>query len=247
MDTSAVAVPSRFERITLAAGVASPVLYFASVAAGALTYPGFSVVRQFASELGAVGAPHPLVLNVGVVLSGVATLLACAGFWIALGRVAAPVAWRRWASVATGFQGTALVVAGLFPMPDWRHIVGSSLALPALIAPALLALALGRCGRAKTLRRYLAVTNVLMILGYVAFVSARGSGVLGLLQLLYTLLAIPWVGVAAYALLRLRRPGPSDAGRVRSEFMPADPVALNPPSETAQTSSRTSWLQLGAA
>jgi hypothetical membrane protein len=75
MDIPAAA-PSRFEKTALASGVAAPVLYFASVAAGAMMYPGFSVIRQFASDLGAQDAPHPLILNVGVVLSGVAVGLA---------------------------------------------------------------------------------------------------------------------------------------------------------------------------
>lgn len=221
MNTSAAVVPSRLERIALIAGVFSPVLYFASVAAGALTYPGFSIVRQYASELGAAGAAHPLVLNVGVVLSGAATLVGCVGFWIALGRLEASGIWRRWASVATALQGAALIVAGLFPLPDLRHIIGSSLSLPALFAPALLALALRRRSDISKLRRYLVVTNVMMVLALYAFISARGSHVLGLLQLIYTLLALPWVAVAAYALLRLRS-GQAPGAGAQPEVPPAD-------------------------
>jgi hypothetical membrane protein len=62
------------ETISLRLGVAIPFLYFGSVALGAPFYPGFSFVRQFASELGADEAPHPRILNTGLMLLGVVSL-----------------------------------------------------------------------------------------------------------------------------------------------------------------------------
>src|SRR5262245_30582450 len=61
----------RAEWWALGAGVAVPVIYFGSVAAAALAYPEFSFAQQFASELGAEGAPHPWILNSGIILVGV--------------------------------------------------------------------------------------------------------------------------------------------------------------------------------
>jgi hypothetical membrane protein len=227
MDIPAAA-PSRFEKTALASGVAAPVLYFASVAAGAMMYPGFRVIRQFASDLGAQDAPHPLILNVGVVLSGVASLLGCVGLWLVLGRLHSRGIWRRWACATAGAQGMALVVAGLFPLPNWWHYVGSSLAFPAVLAPALVALALRQAARARRLRAYLVVNNVLMVLAYFAFVFGRGSNVLGLLQLLYTLLAIPWIAVAAVALLRLPNQGGAGMDPAQTDLPPRDRLASSP-------------------
>ena len=246
MDTSsaaaAAAVPSRFEKVALVTGAAAPLLYFASLAAAVMTYPGFSVIRQYASELGAKGAPHPLVLNVGVVLSGAATILGCAGLWLVLGRVNSPGVWRRWACATAAAQGAALVVAGLFPLPNWWHYVGSSLAFPAILAPVLLALALRPYRAAKGLRAYLVVNNALMVLAYFVLVCGRGSNVLGLLQLLYTLLAIPWIAVASVALLRLPNEGGSDMGEAQADAPPGDGLAS--PQSRGDTSCRISKLQV---
>jgi hypothetical membrane protein len=247
MDNSDAAVASRFEKVALVSGVAAPLLYFGSVVTAALSYPGFSLIRQFASELGANDAPHPLILNVGVVLSGVATILAGAGFRMALARLGARDVWRRWASITTAALGAALGVAGLFPLPNWWHYVGSSLAFPAILAPLLLALALRQCPQARGLRWYLVVNNVLMVLAYFAFVCGRGSNILGLLQLLYTLLAIPWVAVAAYVLLRLPNVEQAGAGGAQIDVPPVDAFTPAQSRESKDTSCRTSLPQLGTA
>src|SRR5687768_11956982 len=79
----------RSDLLLLKTGVAIPILYFGSVALAAVFYPGFSVVRQFASELGTPEAPHPEILNVGIILVGVATLMATMGYWRVLPRLGA--------------------------------------------------------------------------------------------------------------------------------------------------------------
>ena len=189
----------RLESRALAAGMAVPVLYFASVVAGAMAYPGFSFSRQFASELGSPGAPHPWILNSGIIGVGLAAIISALGFRRALLRRAALATPTRWFSAIVAMFGIAIVMAGIFPHPDWRHS-GFGLSFPIIGGPAVLAAALWKREDCRVLRRYLLVTNVLMIVTIVAFVGATHSPVVGLCQLLYTVAAIPWIGVAAWVL-----------------------------------------------
>jgi hypothetical membrane protein len=199
-----------FGLLFLKAGVAIPFLYFGSVALAALFYPGFSLVRQFASELGTPEAPHPEILNVGIIGVGVVTLLATAGYWRVLPRLGARAVPARLTCYVIGMFGVAMVLAGIFPHPDWRHS-GAGLGLPILAGPALLAAALSSRDDMRVLRRYLLVTNVLMVAMLVVYVAATRSPFVGLCQLLYTLIAIPWMGVSAYVLARHAPPDPPQA------------------------------------
>jgi hypothetical protein len=49
----------RFRRLALQSGVCLPFLYFGTVIVASLFVPGYSHVRQAASELGMAGVPHP--------------------------------------------------------------------------------------------------------------------------------------------------------------------------------------------
>lgn len=191
----------------------APVLYFAAVFAAACFSPGFSLVRQFASELGAAGAPHPWILNGGLVLMGLATMLSSVGFRSALARLNARPTPARWFVIVIALFGFAMIMAGIFPHPDWRHS-GFGASFPILIGPALLAAALWDSGAHAKLRRYLLVNNVAMILLIVAFVAATRSPYVGLCQLLYSLAAIAWIGVAAAALARGEDVGSVEASSV---------------------------------
>jgi hypothetical membrane protein len=194
--------PGRIEMLALRAALAVPVLYFGSVLLGILTYPGFDPLRQFASELGAEGAPHPRVLNVGVILAGAFALVAVVGFAFALHRLSARPIPARLACYATATLGLALIVAGAFPMPNLLHMVGSAIGLPVLAAPMLLAAALRPRPDTSRLRRFLLINNLLMFAALIAFLSATGTRLVGLCQFLYTLTAVPWLAVAAHALSR---------------------------------------------
>ena len=190
--------------VGLWAGVAVPVLYFGSVLAAAPFYPGFSFVRQFASELGAEGAPHPYILNTGLVGVGLAGILAGRSFWRTLLELGARPIAARWTGLLIAMFGVAIVMAGLFPHPSLLHW-GFGLSIPFVVAPTVLAFGLRHRPEATPLRRYLLATNAMMIVLFIATLAAAHSPIVGLCQLLYTLAAIPWLGVGAVALMRYRR------------------------------------------
>lgn len=190
----------KYEIILLKAGIAIPFLYFGSIVAGALFYPGFSFVRQFASELGADGSPHPHILNVGIIMVGVASIMATFGFWRALRCLSARPIPAHLTCYFIAMFGVAMLMAGIFPIPNYLMHSGFGLSVPIMIGPVLLAAALKNLDAARRLRKYLLLTNVLMAALLVFYLSTTNTKIVGLGQLLYSLAAIPWMGVSAYLL-----------------------------------------------
>jgi hypothetical membrane protein len=65
----------KLDRICLQVAVAVPFLYVATLVLSAHFYPGYSHVRQAASELGMADALRPEIFNTGFVLIGAAIAL----------------------------------------------------------------------------------------------------------------------------------------------------------------------------
>lgn len=179
-----------------------PVVYFGNLLVSSLLYPGYSHVTQYASELGSSAARYPAVFNTGVVLVGVAALGAAAGFFAALrsrgsGRVLAGAV-----AALVALFGVAMVMGGLFPMPDPRH-GGFGLGMGIHLVPALLAWGLRHRPELRTLRLLLWASFVAMV---AMFAVMMGVGELvtranvGVFQRVYATTLFPWIGVAAFAL-----------------------------------------------
>jgi len=192
----------RLEAFALRAGVAVPLLYFGSVFLASLFYPGYNFVRQYASELGAEGAPHPYVLNVGLILVGFTAVAAAYGFRRVLRRLGARAVPARWTWCIIALFGVAMGFAGSYAHPDWRHS-GFGLSFFLLGGPATLAAALRGRPEARSFNRYLVSTNILMVVMVAVMFGTGRTRVSGLCQLLYTLAAIPWIGVSACVLSRI--------------------------------------------
>jgi hypothetical membrane protein len=76
---STARTPHDSVRWLLYAGLAVPVLYFGIILVAAATWPGYSHVTQYVSELGSADAPHPWLFNAGILAAGVAALVAAVG------------------------------------------------------------------------------------------------------------------------------------------------------------------------
>lgn len=197
-------------RRALIAAILTPVCYFGTLLIAGLFFPGYSHVAQLPSELGAVGAPHPLVFNVGLIITG----LAFAGAGTGLGRAAIELGASR--PVAAGLFFTLLAPAVYFPLvalitlPDPRHNALFPLLLPVIIGPVLLGFGLRRRSELRDLRRFLVTTVValgllvVIALGVGGFVDDRNDG---LFIRVFALVAFGWIGVAGAA-LRQSVPGP---------------------------------------
>lgn len=211
-------------RLQLGALIVIPLLYYFGLVAGAATYPGYSHVRQFASDLGAAGAPYPGLFNNSVIAMGLAALFACAGLAGALRDLSGRRLWPAMAAVMLGLWGVAMVTGGAFPLPDPRHhAFGLGLAAP--FVPLFTFLALRQVEHAGRMRLFLAS----IVLGSVALLSIMtGVGGLvtadnvGLWQRVNSAFGIPWLAVLAiWILVRSRQ-----AQAVAEEAKPAPSGAM---------------------
>lgn len=188
----------------LRAGVLVPFLYFGTVIAASFFYPGYSHVRQYASELGSSAARYPALFNSGILLTGVALLLGAAGLAGALRKLGLNRVLSWLFVITVGGFGIGMVMGALFPMPDPRH-GGFGLGMGIHLAPALLGFAFWRDPHARGLRLYLFATA---IAGLVLFAIMMGIGGfvtranVGVFQRVYAIALIPWIGVASHAILK---------------------------------------------
>ena len=192
------------KRNLLWAGVAVPVIYYATLLLAPLTWPEYSHVRNYASELGSASAPYPFLFNVPTMLGGFLAIVGAIAMCLALREITG----RNKLAALFGFfmacWGVGMVMGGMFPMPDERH--GSyGIILGGYIAPIFLMAAIWKDPQLKHFKLFIAVTFVAML---VMFAIMMGVGQLvrvanvGLWQRFNSLTSIPWIGITAYVLWR---------------------------------------------
>src|SRR5687767_11477561 len=143
-------------KIQLAALIAVPVFYYFALIVGAATYPGYSHVTRYASELGAADAPYPDLFNYSIVAGGLAALIGAVGLFAALRDLSGRQVWPILAGITLAMWGVAMMMGGWYPMPDWRHS-GFLLGLAAPLVPLFTLLALWRVPGAGPMRGFLVV------------------------------------------------------------------------------------------
>lgn len=185
-----------------------PAFYYFALIAGAASYPGYSHVTNYASELGAADAPYPWLFNYSITLAGAAALLAAVVLPDAFRTIRANRAWSIIAAIALGLWGVAMVMGGLFPMPDERH-GAFGLGLVAPLIPLFVLMALQPVEDRRGLRIFLAIIFVASIV-MLAIMFGVGELVtranVGLYQRLNTAASIPWFAVLGIWLLVRERP-----------------------------------------
>lgn len=108
--------------LLLAAGVAIPFLYFATVfGVGAMT-PSFDHGAQLPSELGRESMANALLFNAGLIAVGICGLLASLGLWLGLrGGKAISDILAFLVALSVACLGVSMVMAGAFPLPNPLH------------------------------------------------------------------------------------------------------------------------------
>jgi hypothetical protein len=209
-------VARQLKVIGLCLGAASPFLYAAAQFVAAPLYPGYDWRSQLASELGTVGMSSARVFNIGIVLSGLATLASALSFKIALDPItpAKALPWLVAASLVS--SGGASIWAGLHPLPAAIHDPGFWGA-GTVAFPVLLAVTVWRPSISLAPRLYLAIGGA-MVIGFLAISSSQIGATLspydGAMQRIGAFLVYSPMTVAAVMLLRKIRfedPSPVEA------------------------------------
>lgn len=188
----------------LYAAIASPLFTLSTQPVAAPFYPQYSFTQDTASMLGTTESHHPLIFNLGAMLTGAAALVGAFALFGAL----RTVTWKTLAAlVALSLvaNGVLSVKAGMFPMPDPRHASWQFL-MPAILAtPLLLLVALWRQG--VGLRAYL-LCNIVALMLMVPLMLHRMAPLFaeGTTQRLSAVVVFVPVGVAGYALVRADGP-----------------------------------------
>lgn len=187
--------------------ILSPVFYYIGLIGGSLLWPGYSHVTQYASELGSAASPNPMFFNGNIILAGIAALIGGFGLSHAL----AQLSGKRGLAIAAGatisLWGVAMIMGGLYPMPDDRH-GAYGLAMVGLLTPLLAWLALRKVGSLRGFHLFLLV----IFIGSVAlFAIMMGVGGLvtranvGLWQRSYSGITIPYLAILGWVLLQRTR------------------------------------------
>lgn len=181
-----------------------PLLYFGAQFAAAAATPGYRWRRDIVSLLGANGAPAATAFNLAMVGSGLAAM--AAAVWLAA------ACERRWPlaglAAAVALVGGGNIWAGVFPLPDARHLANPF--LPAFSAlPALAVLAAWSARLARPIMGY-ALLN-LFAFTVLSWLRAGAVADPGFWQRLHALTVYlpPVVVASAWAASRARQQGVS--------------------------------------
>jgi hypothetical membrane protein len=207
--------------LLLLAGVAGPLIYVAFALAGQWLAPGYDPAVRMISELGMADMPSAAVFNIGLIAAGVLTVLAALGLSFEAARRGAPVSGVL-AGLAVAIFGASIVVGGLFPLPDERHLAwGAGFAVQ--IAPLLTLVALRKAQGLAALKVFLAAAFV-AVNGLLAVLFGIGDLVdgtnLGLWQRAYGLAMFPWISVTALVLLTTPAARSGELGATVRTFAP---------------------------
>ena len=210
---------ARVEWATLLPGIAVPLIYYGIQAAAAPAFPGFSFVGTTASELGSDLSLRANWFNVGIMVQGVATLVAAVGFLMALLRLRVHPALAVPTAAAVAMSGVQTLWAGFFPMPDPRHGGHPAFIIGMLLLPLLLTACIWSISRSGALRAYFLLTLLLLAVMFPVMAGLTGidtQAYRGLVQRIFTLTIFPPIGVAAAVLARRTWPGNEPGGRSRA-------------------------------
>lgn len=198
------------DRSTLLWGlILAPLFYYVALIGGSLLWPGYSHVTQYASELGSSASPNPMFFNGNVILCGLSALIGGFGLSHVLTDLSGGRRWAVAAGVSISLWGLAIVIAGLYPMPDDRH-GAYGLAIVGQFTPLFAWLALRRVEGLTGLKTFLAI---IFVASFALFAIMMGVGGLvtranvGIWQRINTAIGIPYLAVLGWMLLQsARRP-----------------------------------------
>ena len=184
--------------------ILAPLFYYVGLIGGALLWPGYSHVSQYASELGSAAAPYPMFFNVSAMLCGLSGIIGGIGLTPALSQLSGRRGWAFAAGISAVLWGVSVVVAGLYPMPHDLH-GAYGLGMAGQLTPLFALLALRGVEGMAGLRLFLAVVFVASLAMFLVMMGATGPlprAQIGIYQRVNSALSIPYLAVLGWVLLR---------------------------------------------
>lgn len=185
------------QRLFIGGLILAPLFYYVGLIGGAAAYPGYDHATRYASELGAADAPYPWLFNYSIIACGGASILGAMGLAPALRRLSGGWGWASAAAVALALWGVAMIMGGLFPMPDERH-GAFGLGLVAPLVPLFALLALWRAPSSAAIKLFLAFIFIGSLAALAIMMGVGGLVRLdnvGIWQRINSGVSIPWLAV----------------------------------------------------
>lgn len=187
--------------------ILAPVFYYLGLIGGALLWPGYSHVSQYASELGSAASPHPWFFNANAMLCGLSGMIGGIGLTHALSRLSGRRGWALAAGVSIALWGASVIVAGLYPMPHDLH-GAYGLGMAGHLTPLFALLALRGVEGTRALKLFLGVIFVASLGMFLVMMGLFGPlkiATIGLYQRVNSALSIPYLAVLGWVLLQRMR------------------------------------------
>lgn len=184
--------------------ILSPIAYYVGLVGGAFLTPGYSHVTNYASELGAVGAPHAAFFNISAMACGLFGIIGAIGLGHALAALGGRRGWSWLAAGSLVLWGVSVVIAGLFPIPSEMH-GAYGLGIAGQLTPLLAWAALRGAPGMERLRGLLLLVFVVSLMLFLIMMGVGGlvtRANVGLWQRANSLFAIGWLAILGWALLR---------------------------------------------
>lgn len=169
---------SRLQLALLGCGVAFPIVYFGVQLIAAPFYPGYSFLTDDASTLGSDGSQIPAIFNVASMMQGVLLLLAAPAVVTRLRSTSPKLVWVLLFAFLAG--SAACFNAGIYPLPDPRHVSGALAGFGSFffVLPLVLPFLFRSDPSARRFRTY-AWANVAVMLSLIPIVSGLIQRVAG--------------------------------------------------------------------
>lgn len=197
----------RVQVVLALCGLAGPLLYASVVIILGFLRPGYDHFTQVISELGEVGAPNAIVMNIfGFVLPSLLIFAFAIGLYRGTRDGRGPIVASALLAVgALGFIGAALAPCspGCDPATSTSHFQAGAIGILLVLAPFAFWLTLRRDSRWEGYGTYSLVTGVLVIVLYIVNFSGLTQPWNGLGQRLATGILFLWIVLMAIHLLRL--------------------------------------------
>jgi hypothetical protein len=187
-------------RTLLAGGIAIPFIYFSSQIAAVLLNPAFNVARQEPSELECCQAVMPVVAN-GFMATGVVAVLGGLGLFVGLRRLQGNVIFAALAGLALSLFGVAMIMSGVFPLPNPLHY-GFGLTLAGILAPLFGALALKNGGAVRWIVTLGFIVSLVLVALSMGIGGVANVNNIGLIVRAISVVAFPTIAYLCWSVMQ---------------------------------------------